>query len=61
MINLIGFQASNIQFWNDPVVRMYNITAIPKSFLLDENKRIIATDLRGAQLEAAVRDFFEKN
>ena len=53
--------ASNIQFWNDPVARMYNITAIPKSFLLDENKRIIATDLRGAQLEAAVRDFFEKN
>src|SRR5690554_130672 len=45
---------SNLQFWNDPVARQYNIRSIPATFLLDENGVIIDKDLRGAALEAKI-------
>ena len=51
-------QISNLQFWQDPIARMYNVHAIPASFLLDENGVIIARDLRGAQLEAKLASLF---
>ncbi|WP_285008407.1 redoxin domain-containing protein [Pedobacter faecalis] len=35
-----------------PVVRMYQINSIPSSFLLDPNGKIIAKNLKGAELEA---------
>lgn len=47
---------SNLQFWQDPIARLYNITAIPATFLLDEEGRIIAKDLRGEALEAKVAE-----
>lgn len=58
--NLTWEQVSNLQFWNDPVARLYNIRAIPAAFLLDENGVIIATNLRGAALEAKVKEVLEK-
>ncbi len=47
-------QISNLQFWQDPIARAYNVHAIPASFLLDKDGVIIAKDLRGAQLEAKI-------
>lgn len=41
---------SNLQFWQDPVAVEYGIRAIPAAFLLDENGKIIARDLRGDAL-----------
>ncbi|WP_435577564.1 redoxin domain-containing protein [Gilvibacter sp.] len=52
-------QISNLQFWQDPIARMYNVHAIPASFLLDENGVIIAKNLRGPQLEAKLAQLFD--
>lgn len=53
-------QVSNLQFWNDPVAKLYNVRAIPAAFLLDENGVIVATNLRGAALEAKVKELIDK-
>lgn len=49
-------QVSNLMFWEEPIARLYDVTAIPHTFVLDENKRILATDLRGEEL----RNFVEE-
>lgn len=54
--NLTWTQVSNLKFWNDPIARLYNIEAIPATFLLDENGKIIAKDLRGEELRAKVAE-----
>ncbi len=41
---------SALKGWKCEVARMYNVTGIPAIFVLDENNRIIATDLRGEKL-----------
>jgi hypothetical protein len=37
--------------YGGPVAALYTVTAIPNSFLLDKNGRIIAKNLRGKDLE----------
>lgn len=51
------YQVSNLEFWQDPVARLYKIQAIPAAFLLDEDGVIISRDpreLRGEALERTV-------
>ena len=52
--NLTWNHVSNLQYFNDPVARSYNIRSIPATFLLDENGKILAKNLRGPALEQAV-------
>lgn len=47
---------SNLQYFNDPIAKMYNVNAIPAAFLLDENGVIVAKDLRGPALEEKVAE-----
>ncbi len=47
---------SNIQYFQDPIAKLYNINAIPAAFLLDENGVIVAKDLRGDALEQKVAE-----
>ena len=47
---------SHIQYFNDPIAKLYNVDAIPAAFLLDENGVIIAKNLRGPALEAKVAE-----
>lgn len=47
---------SNLQRFNDPIARLYNINAIPAAFLLDQNGVIVAKDLRGPALGAKVAE-----
>ncbi len=47
-------QVSNLKFWQDPIAMTYNIKSIPATFLLDANGKIIAKDLRGAELKAKI-------
>ena len=42
---------SNLRYFNDPVARTYNVNAIPATFILDEDGRIVAKKLRGQALE----------
>lgn len=57
---LLWEQISNLKFWQDPIAQMYNVKAIPANFLLDENGVIVATDLRGTELEAKLKELFGK-
>lgn len=42
------------QGWENKLARKYGVQSIPATFLLDREGKIIAKDLRGAELEAAV-------
>ena len=53
---LWGEHVSNLQYWNDPIARAYKVTAIPATFILDENGVIIARDLRGPFLEKKLEE-----
>jgi alkyl hydroperoxide reductase subunit AhpC len=47
---------SNLQRFQDPIARLYNINAIPAAFLLDDKGVIVARDLRGPALEEKVSE-----
>ncbi|HIB46752.1 MAG TPA: AhpC/TSA family protein [Flavobacteriaceae bacterium] len=49
--NMDWYHVSNLQFWQDPIAKMYNVRSIPATFLLDENGVIIDKNLRGPALE----------
>ena len=42
---------SDLKFWNSAAVTLYNIEGIPYNVLLDPQGKIIARELRGAELE----------
>lgn len=48
---LVWTQVSDLKFWDNEVAKLYRISAIPANFLLDPEGKIIARDLRGADLE----------
>jgi len=43
---------SDLQFWNSAGARLYNVSSIPATFLIDKDGKIIDRNLRGAALEA---------
>ncbi|MFP2994863.1 redoxin domain-containing protein [Spongiivirga sp. MCCC 1A20706] len=47
---------SNLQSWKDPIAKKYNVSAIPQTFILDENGAIVAKDLRGEALQRKVKE-----
>jgi peroxiredoxin len=49
-------QVSDLQFWNNAVAKQYGIQAIPQNFLLDPQGKIIAKNIRGEELDQAVKD-----
>jgi peroxiredoxin len=49
--NLTWTHVSDLKFWQSEAARIYSITGIPFSILLDPNGVIIAKNLRGAALE----------
>jgi peroxiredoxin len=46
---------SDLGMWSSSVVKLYNISGIPFSVLLDKEGRIVAKGLRGEELENAIR------
>ena len=49
---------SNVQYF-DEIARLYNVNAIPATFVLDENGVIVAKDLRGPDLEAKISEMLQ--
>ena len=47
---------SNLQYWADPIAQLYSVRAIPAAFVLDREGRIVAKNLRGAQLDAKIEE-----
>lgn len=50
---------SDIRYWNSIVVPIYKIESIPCNYLLDKNGRIIASNLRGEQLQIKLAELFK--
>jgi len=49
---------SDLKYWQSDAARIYNVTSIPFSLLLDKNGVIIAKNLRGPALEAKLTEIF---
>lgn len=52
---LTWYNVSNLKFWDDPIAKLYEIDAIPATFLIDENGSIIAKNLKGDDLEKKIK------
>jgi len=50
--NLVWEHVGELMDFESPTARLYQVEAIPSSFLLDPQGKIIARDLRGADLDA---------
>jgi thiol-disulfide isomerase/thioredoxin len=50
---------SDIQYWNSIVVPLYKIESIPCNYLLDKEGKIIASNLRGQQLQIKLSELFK--
>lgn len=58
--NLQWRQASDLKAWNSDIVRDYGIKGIPFNILLDMNGKIIARNLRGAELQKTLSGLFDQ-
>ncbi|GAB5563928.1 MAG: TlpA disulfide reductase family protein [Winogradskyella sp.] len=47
---------SSLMYFNDPVAKLYNITSIPATYILDSEGKIIAKNLRGPALEQKISE-----
>jgi len=49
---------SDLKFWSNEVAKLYQVTGIPFTVLIDKEGKVIATKLRGPQLEATLQQLF---
>ena len=49
---------SNVRYF-DEIAELYNVSAIPATFILDENGVIVAKNLRGPELEAKISELLQ--
>lgn len=58
--NLEWLQISNLAHWQEPAVRAYRTQSIPATFVLDKEGTVVASGLRGIDLEATIEDLLSK-
>jgi thiol-disulfide isomerase/thioredoxin len=51
---------SDIKYWNSIVVPLFKIESIPCNYLLDKDGNVLATNLRGEQLQIKLAELFNK-
>ena len=51
-------QVSDLKFWDNEAAVLYGIKAVPANLLLDREGKIIAKDLRGADLDKKLSEVF---
>jgi len=49
---------SDLQFWNSAAAKLYNVSSIPFTVLIDEEGKVIGQKLRGAALEAKLKEIY---
>ena len=57
---LIWTQVSDLRKWENRVAKLYSITAIPQSFLIDPNGIIIAKGLNSKELRTKLEEILSK-
>lgn len=50
---------SDLKYWRSQAAQDYQVNSIPATFLVDPDGKIIAKNLRGASLEAKLREIFD--
>lgn len=50
---------SDLQYWQSPVVQLYNFNSIPTNVLLDKKGNILAKNLRGEELEKKLAEILK--
>jgi len=48
--NMSWYHASSLQYWDEPIAKLYGISGVPDSFLVDAEGKIIARGLRAEAL-----------
>ena len=55
------YHISNLKSWSEPIAKKYGVRSIPKTFLIDDEGKIIAKNLRGGELRAKVEELLGNN
>jgi thiol-disulfide isomerase/thioredoxin len=50
---------SDLKFWNNAAAKAWGVSSIPATFLLDKEGKVIAKNLRGAALEAKLKEILQ--
>jgi peroxiredoxin len=53
--NLTWTHISNLKYWDNPVAKIYGVSAIPTNYLIDHDGIILGKNLRGIALKEKVR------
>lgn len=56
---LTWHHVSNLNYFNDPVAKQYNIQSIPATYILDADGKIVAKNLRGPALEQKIGELLD--
>lgn len=56
---LTWVQVSDLKYFNSAAAEIYQINAIPATYLIDPEGKIIGKDLRGPSLESKLKEIFE--
>jgi peroxiredoxin len=56
--NLTWTHVSDLQYFNSAAAALYQINAIPATYMIDPDGKIIAKDLRGTSLENKLKEIF---
>jgi thiol-disulfide isomerase/thioredoxin len=59
--NRTWINVSTVDGYESDTAREYSVTALPKNFLVDENRIIVAKDLHGRELEEKLEELFSDN
>ncbi len=57
--NLDWLHVSSLQGWDCPVAKQYNVTGVPRMYIIDPQGKIIAMDLRGEKLAKFVEELYK--
>ncbi len=58
--NLTWDHVSDLAYWDNAAAKLYAVSGIPHSVLIDKNGKIIAKNKRGDELQKTVAGFFAK-
>jgi peroxiredoxin len=50
---------SNLKKWDEPIALQYGVKSIPATFVLDASGKVVASNLRGAELKAKVAELLK--
>ncbi|MFY9150679.1 MAG: TlpA disulfide reductase family protein [Prolixibacteraceae bacterium] len=56
--NLKWIHVSDLQYWQNATARLYGVNAIPQTYLLDQDGKIIAKGLRSEELAKKLAELF---